>query len=68
MSRQAGQTLSQLGYTNIYDLAGGINSYKKAYPSITITPQTTDLGTVIYGDIARTQFTLTNFTEKAVKK
>lgn len=67
MSRQASQILSQLGYTNIYDLAGGINSYKKAYPSITITPQTTDLGTVIYGDIAKTQFTLTNFTEKPVK-
>ncbi|RJR15034.1 DUF1573 domain-containing protein [Candidatus Microgenomates bacterium] len=62
MSKEAAQTLVQLGYTNIYDLTGGTDSYKESHVTVTITPATQDLGTVIYGDVAKTEFTLTNFT------
>lgn len=62
MSREAAYELSQMGYTNIIDLDGGINAYKESHVSVDISPQTFDLGTVIYGDVATTEFTLTNFT------
>lgn len=62
MSREAAYELSQMGYTNIIDLAGGINAYKESHVLVDISPQTFDLGTVIYGDVATTEFTLTNFT------
>ena len=51
-----------MGYTNIYDLVGGINAYKESHVSVDLTPASQDLGTVIYGDVASTEFTLTNFT------
>jgi len=62
MSREAAYNLQQMGYTNVVDLAGGINAYKEANVSAYISPKSFDLGTVIYGDIATTEFTLTNFT------
>ncbi|HCR81488.1 MAG: Rhodanese domain protein [Candidatus Pacebacteria bacterium GW2011_GWB1_47_8] len=62
MSQEASQTLAQLGYTNIYDLVGGINAYKESHVLVDLTPASQDLGTVIYGDVATTEFTLTNFT------
>jgi len=62
MSRQASAALAKMGYTNIYDLEGGIDVYKKTIAKVTITPPQKDLGKVIYGDITSTNFTLTNFT------
>ena len=62
MSRQASVALAKMGYANIYDLEGGIDTYKKTIAKVTITPPQKDLGKVIYGDITSTNFTLTNFT------
>lgn len=62
MSRQAAYDLQQMGYTNVVELAGGINAYKEANVSVGISPDARDLGTVVYGDVAKTEFTLTNFT------
>jgi len=62
MSREAAYKLQEMGYTNVVDLAGGINEYKESFVSVAITPETQDLGTVVYGDVATTTFTLTNFT------
>lgn len=61
MSRTASQELVDLGYTQVYDLIGGINAYKESNVSVEITPASIDLGTVIYGDVTTTEFTLTNF-------
>ena len=38
------------------------NAYKEANVAVEITPTTQDLGTVIYGEVAETNFELTNFT------
>lgn len=68
MSKIAGQTLLELGYTNIVDLEGGINNYKKEIvDEVSILPLTQDLGDVIYGDVATTQFEFTNFTKEELK-
>jgi len=64
MSREASLELQKMGYKTIYDLAGGINAYREANVRVVISPETFDLGTVIYGDVAETEFTLTNFTPK----
>jgi len=34
MSREASQTLAELGYTQIYDLLGGINAYQAAFGEV----------------------------------
>jgi len=62
MSASASQELANLGYTNVYDLKGGINSFKESNVEVTISPNNQDLGDVIYGDVPTTTFTLTNFT------
>lgn len=62
MSREASQTLKRLGYTQVYDLIGGINAYRETHVAVSLTPAAQDLGTVIYGDVAETEFTLTNST------
>ncbi|MBI4136487.1 DUF1573 domain-containing protein [Candidatus Roizmanbacteria bacterium] len=62
MSQEAGKMLASMGYTTIYDLKGGTDAYKQQIETIAITPKTQDLGTVIYGDVAKTEFTVTNFT------
>lgn len=66
MSSQAAQEIAALGYTQVYDLEGGTNAYKQQLPGIYLWPSKQDLGTVIYGDIASTEFTLTNYTSKSV--
>lgn len=62
MSREAAIEIAGLGYKYVYDLSGGINEFRESNSEVVITPDTSDLGTVIYGDVARTNFTLTNFT------
>ncbi|EKE13396.1 MAG: rhodanese protein [uncultured bacterium] len=61
MSEEASKEIAGLGYTNVYDLDGGINIYKESNVGVFITPQNRNLGRVIYGDIPTTTFTLTNF-------
>lgn len=67
MSKQASQEISDLGYTNVYDLDGGIDAYKESVVHVVLNPQVQDLGKVIYGDIPTTSFTLTNFTPTPLK-
>ena len=67
MSAEAGRELARMGYTSIYDLAGGINAYKEAQEIVGIYPDSRDLGVVAYGEVARTEFTLTNFTPQLLK-
>lgn len=66
MSREASQTLASMGYTTIYDLDGGIQAYREQRVNVSMQPETQDLGTVIYGDVAKTTFTLTNKTPQIV--
>lgn len=62
MSREAAKTLLGLGYSQVYDLEGGTTAYKEQQTEVSLTPSVQNLGTVIYGEVAKTQFTLTNFT------
>lgn len=66
MSKIASETLINLGYKNVYDLSGGTDLYKNSNQTIDINPKTTDLGTVIYGEIPTTNFTLTNYTSETL--
>ena len=67
MSKQASKQIAELGYTSVYELDGGINAYKEQNNEVVITPANKELGTVIYGDIPTTTFTLTNFTPLPLK-
>ncbi|MBI2309631.1 DUF1573 domain-containing protein [Candidatus Collierbacteria bacterium] len=67
MSKIAAQKISQLGYTKVYDLKGGIDGYKESNVEVKIYPSSQDLGEVIYGDVATTTFTLTNFSQASLK-
>ncbi len=67
MSSQASQEIAQLGYTNVYDLEGGTNAFKEQNVSVELWPQKQDLGTVIYGYVATTDFTLTNYSPLPMK-
>lgn len=67
MSKSASEEISKLGYTNVYDLEGGINLYKESNAEVVITPSNQDLGEVVYGDIPTTSFIFTNFTPMPVE-
>lgn len=67
MSASASKEIAALGYTNVYDLKGGTNAYKEQQVSVQLWPEKHDLGTVIYGDVATTSFTLTNYTPLPLK-
>jgi len=67
MSAKASTEIAALGYTAVYDLEGGTNAYKESNVSVSLTPDTKALGTVIYGDVATTAFTLTNYTPLPLK-
>lgn len=67
MSERASQEIAKLGYTNVYNLDGGTNAYKEQQVSVQLWPEKHDLGTVIYGDVATTSFTLTNYTPLPLK-
>ncbi len=62
MSKIASEKLAKLGYQMIYDLDGGLNAYREVAANVEIVPDSRDLGQVVYGDVAETSFTLTNFT------
>ncbi|MCL5435434.1 MAG: DUF1573 domain-containing protein [Patescibacteria group bacterium] len=66
MSTEAAQALSQAGYTRVYNLIGGLNAYRESHYGVYIAPITKDLGTVIYGNIAKTMFKLINNTKEEV--
>lgn len=67
MSERASKEIASLGYTNVYDLEGGTNAYKEQQVSVQLSPDKQELGTVIYGDVATTSFTLTNYTPLPLK-
>lgn len=62
MSQQASRELIDLGYLQVYNLEGGLNAYREAKVSVFLSPDTKGLGEVIYGDVAKTTFVLTNST------
>ncbi len=66
MSRPVSVELVQMGYTNVYDLVGGMNAYKKSNVAIVIDPLEQDLGEVVYGEVSHAEFTLTNFTPETL--
>ena len=67
MSATAAEEIAGLGFTNVYDLAGGTNAYKESNVMVSLSPETKTLGTVVYGDVATTEFTLTNYTPLPLK-
>lgn len=67
MSSKASQEIAAFGYTTVYDLEGGTNAYKESNVIVSITPDTKALGTVVYGDVTTTTFTLTNYTPLPLK-
>jgi len=67
MSGKASTEIASLGYTSVYDLEGGTNAYKESNVSVSISPTTHDLGTVVYGDVATTTFVLTNYAPLPLK-
>ena len=67
MSATAAKEIAALGFTNVYDLAGGANAFKESNVSVSLAPDTKALGTVVYGDVATTTFSLTNYTPLPLK-
>lgn len=67
MSSTAANEIAALGYTEVYDLEGGTNAYKESNVRVSLTPDTKDLGTVVYGDVATSAFTLTNYAPLPLK-
>ena len=61
MSAAASKEIASFGFTNVYDLDGGTNTYKESNVSVSLDPDTKALGTVVYGDVATTTFILTNY-------
>lgn len=67
MSKSASGDLAKLGYENVYDLTGGVEAYKTSRSFVSVDPEEKDLGTVVYGDIAKTEFRLVNYTSSPLK-
>jgi len=67
MSSRVAKELVEMGYTSVYDLEGGTNAYKEQQVSVSLLPEKQDLGTVIYGDVARTTLTFTNYMPMPIK-
>ena len=67
MSSKAAAEIASLGYTTVYDLEGGTNAYKESNVSVSLAPDTKSLGNVVYGDVATTTYTLTNYTPLPLK-
>ena len=66
MSITASDTLAGLGYLNVYNLEGGTIAYNESHTSVSISPESRDLGEVVYGDVATQEFTLSNNTKDIV--
>ncbi len=66
MSRSASQEIYDLGYTNVYDLDGGVKAYKGVSDEVAVTPESQDLGIVVYGDAPTTEFMFTNYTSSPI--
>lgn len=67
MSKEASQELLRLGYTNVSDLQGGTNAYRESHVSVDLSPTTASLGTVIYGDVIKLSYVLTNYAPLPLK-
>lgn len=67
MSGIASKELVNLGYKNVYDLAGGVTAYREAHVGVEMKPEMIDLGEVDYYKGAMTEFTLVNNTNKELK-
>lgn len=67
MSVQASSEIAAWGYTAVYDLDGGTDAYKESNVNVSLWPNTKALSTVVYGDVAATTFTLTNYTPLPLK-
>ena len=67
MSATAAKEIAAMGYTTVYDLEGGTNAYRESNVSVSLSPDTKSLGTVVYGNVATTAFTLTNYTPLPLK-
>jgi len=66
MSVEASIALLKAGYTQVYNLAGGLNAYYESHYGVYIDPVTKNLGKVTYGNIAKTSFKLINNTKKEI--
>jgi len=67
MSKLASNELLELGYSEVYDLVGGVTAYRETHFGVILTPETVDLGEVVYKDGAETEFVLTNNTPNDLK-
>lgn len=67
MSKQVSVELKSMGYQTVYDLSGGRNAYNAMKAPVEITPKVQDLGVVVFGEVARTQFELKNNSTHAVE-
>lgn len=66
MSKTASEELVRMGYTDVYDLIGGTDVYKTSASQVSVSPERTDLGTVMYGDVPTTQLTMTNYSPDTI--
>lgn len=66
MSQTASQVLINAGYTNVKNLVGGLTAWKEQHQGVFLTPESQDLGTVIYGNVASADFTLQNNTNQEI--
>lgn len=67
MSKLVGEELIKMGYSQVYDLVGGIEAYRETHVGVILTPEEVDLGTVIFNEGAETEFILTNNTPNQLK-
>lgn len=67
MSKIASDQLAKLGYQVVYDLEGGTNAFKEINAEVVLFPGQKNLGQVVYGEVAETSFTLTNYTPAPLK-
>lgn len=67
MSKLVSEELVEMGYSEVYDLVGGVSAYRETHFGVSLTPEVVDLGTVVYKDGAETEFVLTNNTPDELK-
>lgn len=67
MSPFAIKDLQKAGYNNLYELEGGIDSYRNEVETVFIEPEEYSLGEVIYGEVTEIEFYLRNYTPNKLK-